>query len=503
MAQGLMGAYGPFYGGLLDQGQRNQQRAVVENQGLQGLVGLLSNMQRQQEQSKLLEQQVNIAKLKVQREMAAQQRQDEIMKIIQARMTGQGGSAPTAPLGALPGVNPGTAGVDEMIGAASAPGVSTAPVAAPQRGGSMFSPDELALFSMAQLPGASGMIQAGKLGQSQYEHANMSAAQLAENEDRQRRFELEKRKFGELSASERAADEARRRELQMKEADAADRGLPVPAPAAAPAGAMQVPPEVQAQRDDLRTKILQDERASAMQSGDINAVREIDREIARVGGRPGPNPARVNDSSLRAPTKSLMSPRQEREIAAKREEERPQAVLSLRDTTKNLAELEKAASKLASHPGLSRITGPMDYFPNFRGSDASDAQALLDTLKTKTFITTLQALRAASKTGGAVGNVSDREGARMEIAIASLANSQSEEQMKQSLSDIARFAQEGRKNIEEAFALAYPTHREKILPPQGSSARGQGGSQDRVLRYQSDGSGAGRIIEFDSSGRRR
>lgn len=92
--------------------------------------------------------------------------------------------------------------------------------------------------------------------------------------------------------------------------------------------------------------------------------------------------------------------------------------------TQNLDKMEQAITDLEAMPGLNRITGTvMGRTPNISNA-ATTAQAKLDSLKSQVFVSALQSMREASKTGGAVGNVSDREGDKMERTIAALDQAQ-------------------------------------------------------------------------------
>lgn len=86
--------------------------------------------------------------------------------------------------------------------------------------------------------------------------------------------------------------------------------------------------------------------------------------------------------------------------------------------------------ELATHPGLPRITGIMGSFPDIPGGHAADADALLTTLKSQIGLNVLQALRQTSKTGGALGRVSNFEMQTLQENMAALKKSQSLDQFK-------------------------------------------------------------------------
>lgn len=70
---------------------------------------------------------------------------------------------------------------------------------------------------------------------------------------------------------------------------------------------------------------------------------------------------------------------------------------------------------------------------NVPGSEAADARALVETIRANIGFDRLQAMREASPTGGALGNVTERELATLQAVMGSLEFSQSKEQLLQNL----------------------------------------------------------------------
>lgn len=127
----------------------------------------------------------------------------------------------------------------------------------------------------------------------------------------------------------------------------------------------------------------------------------------------------------------------------------------VRGVTNNLAVLKTKAEALKKHPGLGGITGIKGKFPNIPGGTAANAQAQLDQLKSRIGLDTLQNMRMLSPTGGALGNVSDAEGVRLERYIAALDQAQSKEAMEAALDDIIKYADDAGKNIQTTFERSY------------------------------------------------
>jgi hypothetical protein len=127
----------------------------------------------------------------------------------------------------------------------------------------------------------------------------------------------------------------------------------------------------------------------------------------------------------------------------------------LQGTVSGLDRLATSANQLLQHPGLAGITGLRGKIPNVPGSDAADAQALLNTLRSQVGFGVLQDMRNASKTGGALGNVSDAEGKRLEANLAALENTQSLDQFKRSLNQILSYSDQAKDRMREAFNLKH------------------------------------------------
>ena len=161
-----------------------------------------------------------------------------------------------------------------------------------------------------------------------------------------------------------------------------------------------------------------------------------------------------------------------------------QDTAALSGSTSAMDRLETAANEAMNHPGLGGITGISSMFPNIPGGDAADAQAKLNTLKSQVAFGVLQDMRNNSKTGGALGAVSDSEGKRLEANLAALENAQSEEQMKESLKKIIEYTQGAKDRLRSAYNLR---HGGKTQPAQSEAAPAVGGAYSdpaKEQRYQ-------------------
>jgi len=132
-----------------------------------------------------------------------------------------------------------------------------------------------------------------------------------------------------------------------------------------------------------------------------------------------------------------------------------QAFASRNNANESLNRLQQAANELMTHKGLGRITGIMGKLPNVPGSDAANAQALLDNLKSQAGFTVLQNMRDMSKTGGALGQVSDFENKMLQANLAALDNAQSLPEFKKALKKIVDYTESAKGRINNAYDQSY------------------------------------------------
>jgi len=131
----------------------------------------------------------------------------------------------------------------------------------------------------------------------------------------------------------------------------------------------------------------------------------------------------------------------------------PEARLRTNTVVGALSRLRQTAESLDKQPGLEKIAGGVfqAYTPNL-STGARNAAADLTELKTKISGTVLQSMRDASKTGGAVGQVTEKEWPRLEGMIANLDPSQGIDQFKAKLRDVITYANQVEAMIKEAYA---------------------------------------------------
>lgn len=128
---------------------------------------------------------------------------------------------------------------------------------------------------------------------------------------------------------------------------------------------------------------------------------------------------------------------------------------ALNGSISSLDRLAAAANEVMTHPGLPGITGWKGAVPNVWGSDAANAEALLKTLKSQVGFGVLQDMRNSSKTGGALGNVSDKEVGFLQANLAALEKAQSLEQFQKSLAKIVSYTEDAKDRMREAYNVKH------------------------------------------------
>jgi hypothetical protein len=138
-------------------------------------------------------------------------------------------------------------------------------------------------------------------------------------------------------------------------------------------------------------------------------------------------------------------------------------------TTKEISEAEQRGKSLVNAWGdmkttaqeihdaknLPDVTGPMAWVPNRPGSEAFSLQDKVDNFKAKGVFQVLQGLREMSKTGGALGQVTDYENRLMEKAFGALNQAKQPEDFKKSLDLFMKQANRSMQNIQEAYRKQY------------------------------------------------
>jgi len=160
---------------------------------------------------------------------------------------------------------------------------------------------------------------------------------------------------------------------------------------------------------------------------------------------------------------------------------KPQAITGATTSLQNIDRLTSVAKELSDHPGLSKITGKLNQFSTFDATEeATAARALQSTLVKQAAVNALQSMREASKTGGAVGAVTEGEWPILEQQLAALDGAQKPEDYKIALTNLQAQLASSSKRIRDAYEMTYGplaytapqyTTQGREVPPAGAVRR--------------------------------
>ena len=140
----------------------------------------------------------------------------------------------------------------------------------------------------------------------------------------------------------------------------------------------------------------------------------------------------------------------------KREAVFPQATSSVKSFETRSEQFIKELEKLRDDPGLDQITGAIYGRTPSVSREGSRAQSLYDKIFAKGGFQALQDMREASKTGGALGNVSNEEGRRLEKSVVGgLDRTQNIADVKQGINDFIDEIRVSQARVREAYDTTY------------------------------------------------
>jgi hypothetical protein len=227
-----------------------------------------------------------------------------------------------------------------------------------------------------------------------------------------------------------------------------------------PATPTQTPPR--AGGADMLRRELANEEAALLSATDPktqqthrNNIEMIRKEMAGQPGfvtSPQTTTADPAGKPLVLQPDNIVPPEKKRELL----QAKPQQTLMAQTLMQNLDRLEAGAAELAGHKGLAGIAGridqyrPLDMFPQTRA-----ARGLDETMKSQTIVAALQAMRDASKTGGALGNVTEKELTLLERSVAALDNAQSPKDYRIGVQNLVAQTKASMARIRSAYESTY------------------------------------------------
>ena len=164
----------------------------------------------------------------------------------------------------------------------------------------------------------------------------------------------------------------------------------------------------------------------------------------------------------------------------KREAVYPQATQSVNGFTTKSDQFIKELERLRDDPGLNQITGSIYGRTPSVSREGSRAQALYDKIFAKGGFQALQDMREASKTGGALGNVSNEEGRRLEKSIVGgLDRTQNIADVQQGINDLIDEIRTSQARVREAYDTTYEYRAQRGGGGGGGAAAKQMSPQDK------------------------
>jgi hypothetical protein len=139
----------------------------------------------------------------------------------------------------------------------------------------------------------------------------------------------------------------------------------------------------------------------------------------------------------------------------KREAAFPQATSALKGFDSKSDSFVKDLEKLRDHPGLSQITGLVAGRVPAVTSEGRAAQALYDKVVAKGGFQALQDMRDASKTGGALGNVSNQEGKQLTASFAAIQRTQDAKDVRAAIDTAIADIAGAKTRMREAYDSTY------------------------------------------------
>ena len=138
-----------------------------------------------------------------------------------------------------------------------------------------------------------------------------------------------------------------------------------------------------------------------------------------------------------------------------REAKYPMATQAVKTVEAKSDKLIADIETLKNHPGLDSITGTVYGRTPSVTAEGRQAQALYDSIVARGGFQELAAMRAASPTGGALGNVSNQEGQQLKDAFGTLNRTQDASSLRTQLGRVADDVRGAKTRVREAYDMTY------------------------------------------------
>jgi hypothetical protein len=206
---------------------------------------------------------------------------------------------------------------------------------------------------------------------------------------------------------------------------------------------------------DERARLAETQRHNKTTEGIAGSHLQIARENQSRGTIPAGYRMSPDGKTLEAipggPTTTPLAPK---ELQA-REAKFPMATQAVKTVEAKSDKLVADIETLKNHPGLDSITGTVYGRTPSVTSEGRAAQALYDSIVARGGFQELAAMRAASPTGGALGNVSNQEGQQLKDAFGTLNRTQDASSLRTQLGRVADDIRGAKQRVREAYDMTY------------------------------------------------
>jgi hypothetical protein len=197
------------------------------------------------------------------------------------------------------------------------------------------------------------------------------------------------------------------------------------------------------------------DKAFQMTPAQVEQAKRDQQRLALEGQRVNLEGQRVQlarqDSERKTQGLEALPPKE----VQKREAAFPQATSVIKGFETKTDSFVKDLKTLRDHPGLSQITGLIAGRVPALTADGRAAQALYDKVVAKGGFQALQDLRDASKTGGALGNVSNQEGKQLTASFAAIDRRQDAKDVQSAIDDAIGSVEGAKTRMREAYDSTY------------------------------------------------
>jgi hypothetical protein len=232
-------------------------------------------------------------------------------------------------------------------------------------------------------------------------------------------------------------------------------------------------------KTEERFKMAETQRHNKATEGIAGGHLQIARENQQRGTIPAGYRMSADGKNLEAipggPTTTNLSPK---EMQA-REAKYPMATQAVKTFEAKSTELENDLIALRNHPGLASITGIAAGRAPGITKEGRAAQVIYDRILARGGFKELQDMRAASPTGGALGNVSNQEGQFLRQAFSGIDRVQDKSDVQKAIDQTIIDLQGSKSRVREAYDMTYdykPSSGGGATPPPPSPPPGAGGN---------------------------